>query len=92
MLNPVDFILFAAACVIFVRAVHIVSFLRRETWPARWKFFAFSLSIGFLAAGAFAVAFGFNWGAPLFLLGVAGYLLFDRRLQNAKRTTVLGGF
>jgi hypothetical protein len=78
--------LFFAACYILHRSVTMASFLTHESWPNKFLFVGLGVSLGFLSAGALGTVFSYWWGAPLLLIGITGFFLFDRREQNIQRT------
>lgn len=77
----ITLLMLAAAGVVMMRCLCVAAHLS----PARWfdhKFKLLGLSISYAFIGGGAVSFALGWmpGAYMLLFGLAGLILFDRRL------------
>jgi hypothetical protein len=74
-------VMLIAAGAVMMRCIDLVSVLSHKTWHGHWiEFFGFSFSIALTAGGAMGILLGLNTAPILFMVGVAGWILFDRRM------------
>jgi uncharacterized membrane protein YoaK (UPF0700 family) len=73
-------ILIAIVCAIpvFIRALCIVTRLRRSGWP-RWQHLGFAVGAALMGVGAIAVPLQRPWAVIALLTGIAAVIVFDRR-------------
>lgn len=70
----------AAAVVVVMRSVCVAAHLSRKSWSGHLlQFVGLTLSYAFIAGGAIGTALAWPSGATLLLLGMSGWILFDRR-------------
>jgi hypothetical protein len=71
----------AMAGIVLMRCVHVAARLNIRDWRGpRWRFIGLAASFSALAAGAFGVALFVQWAAFMLLAGIAGLIVFDRRV------------
>ena len=71
-----------AAVIVMLHVINLVSKFNHETWQGhKLHFAALAVSYAFLAGGAIAAVLRFPPSGAMLLLGVAGILLFDRRIR-----------
>jgi hypothetical protein len=71
-----------AAGVILVHCMCIVAKLSPRNWFGhRLQFFGLSAAYALIAGGAVGSAFSWHLAPTLLLLGIAGLVLFDRRIR-----------
>lgn len=79
-------ILFGLACYIMHKSVVLATALDKDTWPNKACFVMLGVSLGLMTGGAFGVVLAYSWGSLMLLLGVSGFLMFDRRTKCQKGT------
>ena len=80
-MNIIIFMLtLVAASIIIVRGVYVAAHLDIRSWHGhRLRYLGLVLSFGLLCGGSLGVALMWPPAVPIFLTGVAGYFLFNRR-------------
>jgi hypothetical protein len=74
-------LLLAPTMVILWRSIDLASTLSRKLWVGHpGRFAGFAVSIALTAGGAVGVTFGMLSASVLLLLGVSGWMFFDRRM------------
>lgn len=69
-----------AALVVLARVINLVAHINLHTWSgARAQLVGFSLGAAVLAGGALGTALGAPIGPSLLLVGLAAWIVFDRR-------------
>lgn len=77
----VTLLMLSAMLVILGRCIELSAVLSRKLWSGHpFRFAAFSVSVALTAGGAVGVLLGWGVGAALLLLGIGGWMFFDRRL------------
>lgn len=75
-------ILILAAGVILVHCTCIVAKMSPRNWYGhRLQFFGLSAAYSFIAGGAVGTVVNWHLGSSLLLIGVAGLVIFDRRIR-----------
>lgn len=65
---------------VMMRCLSLVSILSHKKWVGHtFEFLGFSIAIALTVGGAFGILLGSNFGAVFLLIGVAGWMVFDRR-------------
>jgi hypothetical protein len=71
------------AIVVLIRCVCVSATFSKRNWTGHQLQFAFlSASYALIAGGALGVAVGWHLGPACLLFGVAGMILFDRRIRT----------
>lgn len=66
--------------VVMARCISLIAHLNRKLWfDHGYSFGGFSLSIALTGAGAVGVFLGWEYAPVLLLVGIAGWMTFDRR-------------
>jgi len=74
-------VLLGGTAVVLGRSIELASLLSRKHWTGHtFQFAGFSLSVAVTSGGAMGTLFGWQYGPVLLLAGIAGWMLFDRRL------------
>lgn len=69
-----------SAIVVLAHVICVAAHLSRKRWQGKQaQFIGLALSYALVAGGAAGVTLSWNPGVPLLLLGIAGWILFDRR-------------
>ncbi len=77
-----NLILIVAAGIILMRCTCIVAKLSPRNWYGhRLQFLGLASSYSFIAGGAVGTAFAWHLGPSFLLVGLAGLVLFDRRIR-----------
>lgn len=70
----------SAAAVVVMRCVCVAAHLSRKSWSGHLlQFVGITLSYALIAGGAIGVALHWHSGSTLLLIGMSGWILFDRR-------------
>lgn len=73
-------LMLVATGAVAMRCLSLVSILSHKKWVGHTvEFIGFSVAIALTVGGAFGILLGSNFGATLMLIGVAGWMIFDRR-------------
>lgn len=71
---------FLAAAVVVYKTLSTIACLSHKAWAGRKiEFTILSMSHALMCAGAVGAAFGFQAGAVMLLMGLAGIQIIDRR-------------
>lgn len=77
----ITLLMLSAMLVILGRCIELSAVLSRKLWSGHpFRFAAFSVAVALTAGGAVGVLFGWGGGPVLLLLGIGGWMFFDRRL------------
>lgn len=75
-------ITFISAGVVLVHGICVASRLSRQGWYGHpLLFFGISASYALVCGGSVGIVLGWTPGPMLLLLGVAGWVIFDRRIR-----------
>lgn len=77
-----NLILILAAGIVMVHCTCIVAKLSPRNWFGhRFQFLGLSAAYSLVAGGAVGTAFSWHLGPTLLLIGLAGLVIFDRRIR-----------
>jgi len=70
----------ASTVVVMMRCITLAAHLNRKLWLDHGLMFGgFSVSIALTAGGAVGVLFGWIHAPTMLVIGIAGWMIFDRR-------------
>ena len=69
-----------ATCVILTRCICMAAQVNKKEWSGHpLQFIGFAVAYGLSSGGSLGVVFGWQHAPIVLLLGVAGWVMFDRR-------------